>query len=57
MNDMIQCREAPPCLSRPNGMCGELQSEYRNGPQDTTVDTNESEVFECDWNMIEKEGI
>jgi len=34
MNDITQCREDPPCLSRPDGMGGELQSEYKNRPQD-----------------------
>jgi hypothetical protein len=34
MNDIIQCREALPCLSRPNGMGGELQSEYKNRTKD-----------------------
>jgi hypothetical protein len=33
MNDIIQCREAPPSLSRSNGMSGELPSEYKNRPQ------------------------
>jgi len=34
MNDIKQCREAPQCLSRSNGMGGELQSDYKNRLQD-----------------------